>query len=250
VLRALVDPYKAPLRTAPRDERDLQIAANNSHVIALDNISSLEPWLSDALCRLATGGGLATRELYTDSDEIIFDAQRPVLLNGIEDVATRGDFLERSIIVCLPQIPEAARQEESRFWVAFQEARPRILGALLDAASLAFRRVRDLHLERLPRMADFAAWAVAAEPGLELKSGAFLEAYEKNRKDANSLALEASLVVTPLSALFSRERSQEEREDGIASAIPGEREGHLAIDIEVTQGRPRITWSMTSRTSG
>ncbi len=32
--------------------------------------------------------------------------------------------------------------------------------------------------------------------------------------------------------LFSRERSQEEREDGIASAIPGEREGHLAINIE------------------
>jgi len=39
--------------------------------------------------------------------------------------------------------------------------------------------------------------------------------------------------------LFSRERNQEEREDGIASAIPGEHEGHLAIDIEGIQGRAK-----------
>jgi hypothetical protein len=235
VLRELVDPYKAPLRTAPRDERDLQIAASNSHVIALDNISSLETWLSDALCRLATGGGLATRELYTDSDEIIFDAQRPVLLNGIEDLATRGDFLERCIIVCLPQIPEAARQEESRFWPAFEEARPRILGALLDVVSLALRRVKDLHLERLPRMADFAAWAVAAEPGLGLKSGAFLEAYEKNRKDANSLALEASLVVAPLSALVEARVKWE----GTTSDLLHELERHVAEEITKTRSWPK-----------
>lgn len=118
VLRALVDPFTAPLRSAPRDERDLQIAARNSHIIALDNISSLAPWLSDALCRIATGGGLATRELYSDTDEIIFDAQRPVLLNGIEDVASRGDFIERSVIVYLAQIKESQRQEETRFWVS------------------------------------------------------------------------------------------------------------------------------------
>ena len=35
-----------------------------------------EPWLSDALCRLATGGGFATRELYSNEDEVIFDALR------------------------------------------------------------------------------------------------------------------------------------------------------------------------------
>lgn len=57
VVRALVDPSAAPLRTTPRSEHDLFIAADNAHVVALDNISSLQPWLSDALCRLSTGGG-------------------------------------------------------------------------------------------------------------------------------------------------------------------------------------------------
>ena len=57
LVRALVDPSAAPLRTTPRSEHDLYIAADNAHVVALDNISTLQPWLSDALCRLSTGGG-------------------------------------------------------------------------------------------------------------------------------------------------------------------------------------------------
>ncbi len=76
MLRALVDPNAAPVRALPRDERELFIAANNGHVLAFDNISRLRPWLSDALCRLASGGGFAVRQLYTDQDEVLFDAAR------------------------------------------------------------------------------------------------------------------------------------------------------------------------------
>ena len=71
MVRALIDPNTAPLRAAPRDGRDLIIAATNGWVIALDNLSTVPDWLSDAICRLATGGGFATRELYSDGEEII-----------------------------------------------------------------------------------------------------------------------------------------------------------------------------------
>ena len=74
IVRALVDPNKAPLRSEPKDNRDLAITANNSWMIGLDNMSRISERLSNALCRLATGGGFATRELYTDADEAIFDA--------------------------------------------------------------------------------------------------------------------------------------------------------------------------------
>jgi hypothetical protein len=87
--RSLVDPNAAPLRALPREERDLFIAANNGHVLVFDNVSSMPLWLSDAICRLATGGGFSVRQLYTDQDEILFDAQRPVILNGIENVVDR-----------------------------------------------------------------------------------------------------------------------------------------------------------------
>src|SRR5262249_8067329 len=75
----------------------LFISANNGHCIAFDNVSSLPPWLSDALCQIATGGGFATRQLWTDADETLFDARRPVVLNGIEEFVTRGDLASRSL---------------------------------------------------------------------------------------------------------------------------------------------------------
>ena len=45
------------------------IAANNGYLLAFDNLSGLPVWLSDALCRLASGGSFAVRQLYTDQEE-------------------------------------------------------------------------------------------------------------------------------------------------------------------------------------
>jgi len=191
ILRELIDPYKAPLRTAPRDERDLQIAAANSHIVAYDNISRLEGWLSDGLCRLSTGGGLATRTLYTDAEETVFDAQRPVLLNGISDIGTRGDFAERSIVLYLPQISPEERQQERDLWNAFRVVHPRILGALLDAVAAGLRNMDSgITLSAMPRMADFAVWATAIEEPLGFARGTFLRAYTANQNDATSVVLD------------------------------------------------------------
>jgi hypothetical protein len=95
LLRALVDPNAAPVRALPREERELMIAANNGHLLAFDDLSGLPPWLSDALCRLASGGSFAVRQLYTDDEEVLFKAARPTLLNGIEDIIGRSDLAER-----------------------------------------------------------------------------------------------------------------------------------------------------------
>ena len=110
ILRALLDPNTAPLRALPREDRDLFIAANNGHLLTFDNVSGLPPWLSDTLCRLATGGGFAVRQLYTDQDEVLFDATRPVILNGIEDFVTRPDLADRSLPLTLEPILEECRR--------------------------------------------------------------------------------------------------------------------------------------------
>jgi hypothetical protein len=194
VLRALVDPNTAALRTTPRDERDLVIAATNGWLIALDNLSHLPDWLSDALCRLATGSGFATRELYSDSDEAIFAAQRPIVLNGIEEVATRGDLLDRAVTLYLPTIPEDKRQDEKDFWHTFEQTRPQILGALLDIVSAAVQRLPTTTLNCKPRMADFALWACAAAEACGWTAQDFLDAYQGVRDAVHELTLEASPV--------------------------------------------------------
>jgi len=202
LLRDLVDPSSAPLRAEPGDERDLMITANNSWCLAYDNLSHVPPWLSDALCRLSTGGGFATRELYTDCDEIIFDSQRPVMLTSIEDVATRSDLLDRCLIVWLPTIPKERRRPEDEMLPAFEKARPRILGAMLDAVVGALRDLPSTRLEGYPRMADFARWVTAAEPAMGWPKGTFMAAYGGNQESANELALEASVVAQPLLELL------------------------------------------------
>jgi hypothetical protein len=115
VLKRLIDPSAAPLRGEPKEARDLMIAARNAHVIALDNLSHLPGWLSDAFCRLATGGGFSTRELFTDDGEVIFDATRPVILTGNEDFITRGDLLQRSILLRHPHIADENRKRNRTF---------------------------------------------------------------------------------------------------------------------------------------
>jgi hypothetical protein len=194
ILRALVDPNTAALRTTPRDERDLVIAAINGWLIALDNLSHLPDWLSDALCRLATGSGFATRELYTDADEVIFAAQRPIVLNGIEEVATRGDLVDRAIVLYLPTIPEDQRQDQQMFRRKFEQVRPQILGVLLDLVSVAVRQLPTITLSRKPRMADFALWACAAAEAWGWTSEEFLDAYQGVRDGVHELTLEASAV--------------------------------------------------------
>jgi len=194
MLRSLIDPNEASERSAPRDERDLVIAANNSWILSFGNLSTLQAWLSDALCRVASGGGFATRELYTDSDEVIFGGARPVVLNGIPQIATRGDLLDRSLLVELEPIPENKRLPESDLWRRFELAQPRILGALLDAVVVALANRNAPRPSRLPRMADFSEWVIRGEKKLGLAPGEFLRAYETNRRGAFSETVEASAV--------------------------------------------------------
>jgi hypothetical protein len=205
VLRALVDPSTAPLRTTPRNEHDLYIAATSSWVVAFDNISYLPSWLSDALCKLSTGGGFSTRTLYENREQELFDAIRPVILNGIADVATRPDLLDRSIILTMPPIPEFQRRPESELWEELEEASPKILGFLFGAVSVALRNLSGTKLGRLPRMADFALWVSAAEEALGWEKGSFIRIYNDNRGDANRQALETSPVAAAVWKLMQRE---------------------------------------------
>lgn len=205
VLRKNIDPNVALLRRPPTNERDLMISAQNGWVCGFDNLSHIDAELSDALCCVANGGGFSTRQLYSDEDETIIVAERPILLNGIEDVGVRSDLLDRSIVIELPRIEAKVRKAEDVFWAEFDEARPRILGALLDAVSVALRRLPDVKADKSkdwPRMMDFAQWATAAEPGLGLDHGAFLEAHKEMKDEANKTALESCPVAAVLLALL------------------------------------------------
>jgi hypothetical protein len=240
VVRSLIDPNKAMLRACPKEERDLMIAAYNNWVLAFDNVSSLPAWLSDAFCRISTGGGLATRQLYTDTDETILDATRPIILNGIEDFAERDDLRDRAIIINHPPIPEDQRKTEEELWAAFQKEAPLILGAILDAVVMALRRYDQVKLGRLPRMADFSRWVTAAEPALDWSEGTFLMKYYGNRQEAT----EARLTDDELAqALIAFARSKEEW-SGTATELLEE------LNNFINENRKTLAWPKDARGLG
>ena len=237
VLRSLLDPNTAPLRALPREDRDLFIAANNGHVLAFDNVSRLPAWISDTLCRLATGGGFAVRQLYTDQDEVLFDAARLVILNGIEDIVTRPDLADRTIFLILEPIPEDRRRPEKDLWAEFDTVRPQRLGTLLDAVSHGLKRLPDTRLDSLPRMADFALWATACDTAL-WPAGTFRAAYTGNRDEAVDSVIEADPVSSAIRSMMNTRTEW----TGTASDLLG------TLDEEVEEKvRKSKTWPSSAR---
>jgi hypothetical protein len=182
------------LSEKPKNNHDLMIAANNSYIVIYDNLSGLSPELSDTLCRVATGGGFRTRELYSNDEETIIDVKRPLILNGIEESANRSDLLDRALLVECPRITEQSRKTETEVETAFVDEQGKLLGALLDAVSTALRELPNVKLEQLPRMADFARWACAAEKAFNLGGVSFAEQYQSNRQMAHAVTLDSSPI--------------------------------------------------------
>lgn len=197
-LRSVVDPASIPLSAPPRDERELAITANNSGIVAFDNLSGVHQWLSDALCRIATGAGFRTRTLHTDSDEQLFETRRAVLLNGIDDIGTRADLMDRSIGVTLSRIEDTQRKTMDEVLTGFEAAHRLILGALLTAVSAGLRNLPSVKLSNLPRMADFAKWIVAGESALPWSPGTFMREYTQTRQQAAEAAVANDTVAQTL----------------------------------------------------
>ena len=152
----LVDPSTVPIRKAPRNEDDWVVAASGSWAVALDNLSTIADWLSDALCRASTGDGSVRRQLYTDADLAVLAFRRCIIFNGISVGGLRGDLADRVLAAELQVIPKSRRQPEETMKARWERDRPIVMGALLDLAAEVHNLLADVVLESSPRMADFA----------------------------------------------------------------------------------------------
>jgi hypothetical protein len=205
----ITDAHEQDCRAPPKEERDLMIAARHTWVPAYDNISTIPPWLSDGLCRLSTGGSFGTRALYSDEEEHTIKAQRPAMINSVAEVIRAPDLVDRSIFLEPSPLDDRERKEERVLWKAFREAGPAMLGVILGAAVIGLRRRPTLKLGKLPRMADFAYWGAACEPGFGIeRDDVFVRAYEDNRKEAVDSIIDASPLAQAIKKMFANSTSK------------------------------------------
>lgn len=210
IIRSIIDPNSAPLRSEPRETRDLAAAINNNFVIGIDNVSYISSAIADGLCMITTGGGIAGRALYSDADEKVIVGRRPVILTAIEDVVVRADLADRTLIVRLRSIDESQRIPLAQLEHQLEEDLPRLLGALLDAAVVALQNLPTTSQRGLPRLADFGLWVTAAEAVLDLPAGkTFLETYWTERDRASVSIIEGEVIAEPLRELLEREHTWE-----------------------------------------
>jgi len=208
ILKAIIDPHAIETRSAPKEEKDLWVATSSSHLLVFENLSCIPDWLSDAFCKISTGSAYASRSLYSNGEEFYLKARLPIMLNGIGDLATRGDLIERSIQFTLPTIPEAKRKPLKEIKEGFETIKPDLMGAIFTAISGGLSRLAQTakELTSLPRMADFAIWATACQPEYKREKDVdVLELYRDMLKSGFTTALDASPLAHWLTRWFTYE---------------------------------------------
>ncbi len=201
-LREIIDPNKVNLRSAPRSVEDIFVATRNNHIISYNNLSHLTANTQDAFCTLSTGGGDATRKLYSTSEEEAWEAMRPIMMNGISMLATRPDLADRTVALELPRvkgyITEAQLQED------WEKDLPLILGAIYSLLAKTLVELPAVVIDKPPRMADFARLGQAMLNALDVDES-FTDLYMRNRDRVVLRAIEASPVAQSIITLIEKD---------------------------------------------
>jgi hypothetical protein len=192
LLKELIDPSVIKGVPAPNDGAAFAQFAYHHAFMFFDNLSGMKPWFSDALARASTGDGFSKRALFSDDDDVIYIIQRPIAINGISQVITKADLLDRSILIGLKRIDPNLRLSEDEFWTTFYDHRARLIGAVFDLISKALSIIESIELDWHPRMADFARWGYAIAEAAGYGGNNFVEAYKSNIDKQDEEAIEAN----------------------------------------------------------
>lgn len=176
LIRRLIDPASMELLDSPTDKKELIQQLYHNWLCFFDNLTFLSTEFSNLFCRVITGAGFSKRELFSDDEDVIYQFVRCLAINGINQVAKKGDLLDRSLPIEFEKIEK--RKPESEVDTAFYKDAPLILGGVLTVLSDALTRFETIQVENLQRLADFHKWGCAIAESLGYTSADFTEAYE------------------------------------------------------------------------
>jgi len=180
------------------DPREVIQKAAHCQVTLFDNVSGLQGWAIDILCRLVTGEGDSKRRLYTDDEDIIYKLKRVVLVNGINPPADRPDFTDRCLPIELERLDDDKRIPEEKLWAFVQQEHGKWFGAVLTLLSKAIACRPRVELSRFPRLADWGSFAAAVYEAAGDGAKAFLTDWDVVVKKQHQAVIEGSPVAQAL----------------------------------------------------
>jgi hypothetical protein len=191
VLKNIIDPAKPT--TLKLREKDFEQNINKAFIPYFDNVSSITEHMADELSKAVTGAGNAVRALYENDSDIIREYKRAMLLNGLTIPTDKADLIDRILPVALKRVPKGDRETERRMQSLFDERHPKLLGAVLDGLAGALYNHEEVR--GLPRMADWAEYAIALYKHLEWGGTAgFMADWAVVEEGQHATTLEASIL--------------------------------------------------------
>ena len=251
LFKKLIDPGVRLTDSPSKDEGDLIRKFANQWFTPLDNLSSLPGWMSDVICRAINGDGFSTRTLYTTNDEFILQFRRIIGINGINQIATSPDILDRAILIEFDRIEEEKRKTEAILDKDIAAALPGFLGSIFNIIAKAFPIYAELINKppaKLPRMADFSIWCEAISRAMGNEEGRFIKAYFRSVASA----VDEVVAGHPLAqALVLFAEAMKEKQCILRELSPNE----LLSELDALAAFSGIrtldrTWPKTSKTMG
>lgn len=206
IIRQFTDPAKMKsLLKKEINTSEIQVAAFTQYLLAFDNLSGISAEGSDLLCTMSTGGATTKKKLYTDTEEIIVDLKKSVILNGIDEISKRPDLVSRTIFIETPKLDEGKRKTEAEIWTAFKQDYPYILGSLVNAVSEGLKNKGQSN-ESYSRMLDFGRFIEECAPALNWEKEDWQRVYSENQNTGIQNSIESDPFISNLIALLYHAR--------------------------------------------
>jgi energy-coupling factor transporter ATP-binding protein EcfA2 len=207
MLRSLVDPSKVLMVNLPTNPTDLALILQQNALPFFDNLTWINPRVSEMLCSSVSGGGSVKRRLYTDDGAVIFNFMRPIITTAINTPTAAPDLLDRFVSI-RSDIPKV-RRTEAQLWEKFNAARSHILGGLLDVLARATNIIHKIQYRESARMADFAHWGTAITVALGYKADQFNDALAENTRWQTEEVLQSNPVAESIQQLLAAHKRWE-----------------------------------------
>ena len=205
--RSVFDPNGAPTQSLKFDERDLSISAVHQGMLAFDNVNAALPdYISDIVCRLTTGQGFRTRELYTNTGEIILKLKRSIIINGINRASYKPDFIDRECPIHLGVMPESRRLTDTDIRAKAESLVPKVRGYLISIIPRAMELYPQVESElkgKLPRMADFVIWGECGIRAMGFPAMSFYNAYMEAKHEETVDVARDTLIISAIQSLMA-----------------------------------------------
>lgn len=209
LIRSFIDPAKQKgLLKKEIDSKELPVGANSQYLLAFDNLSGISKEGSDLLCVVSTGGAMTARKLYTDTDEIIIDLKKTVILNGIDDISKRQDLVSRTVFIETPKLDPSKKKTESDIWKKFKKDFPYILGSIVNAVSTGLENEGN-DKTAYTRMQDFGRFVADSSPALEWEDGYWQEIYPKNQDKGINQSIDSDPFASALVEMMEELKNDE-----------------------------------------